>query len=229
MADKKKEDKKEEVLESEKKDIRSRLTEFEEWLQKLDSQSFCEWERLPDIDLYMDQVLTMMERQLHLYLRSSDDKPLTQSMINNYTKDGILPRAVDKKYSRSHLALLSVLAALKPILSISELRVLLSSLSESESERNTYETFLDTQNRALTEVKDQTLQWLNPIAKEEDDDTAASDATSGLALNTRDTTEKYEKDTENKAAVIALRLCVDARIRQLIAQGILNMIDGKEI
>ncbi len=44
------------------------------------------WERLPELDLYMDQVITLMDKQLTPFTTDGSDKLLTPSMINNYVK-----------------------------------------------------------------------------------------------------------------------------------------------
>lgn len=175
---------------------------LEKWLDELVPESFSEWERLPDIGLYMDQVLTMMERQLAFYRRSNADKMLTQAMINNYTKDELLPRAVDKKYNQRHLALLSILCSLKPVLSISDLKTLLQSLDNNESEKDVYSFFLETQSETLEDVRKQTAAILESIKK----------------------TENIQEFSEagHEMALLALRLAVDARVRLLITQKILD-------
>ena len=55
---------------------------------------------MPDFPLYMDQVLSYMERQV---LRFDEGDVLTSAMVNNYTKNGLLPRAEGKKYTRESL------------------------------------------------------------------------------------------------------------------------------
>ena len=57
---------------------------------------------IPNIDLYMDQVTTFMEEQLHSTKRYEDDKILTKTMINNYAKNNLLPPPVKKKYSKAY-------------------------------------------------------------------------------------------------------------------------------
>ena len=42
-----------------------------------------------DIDLYMDQVTTFMDEHLSDCKRREDDKILTKTMINNYTKNNL--------------------------------------------------------------------------------------------------------------------------------------------
>ncbi len=92
-----------------------------------------DWDHLPDIGLYMDQVVTFLERQLAPYRESEGDHLITPSMINNYTKAGVVHRAEAKKYSQSHIALLILVCTLKQVLSIPDLTRLLSG-SPGESE-----------------------------------------------------------------------------------------------
>ena len=60
-----------------------------------------DWDQLPDFSLYMDQVLSYMDRQI---IHFDGDDGLTAAMVNNYTKSGLAPRAEGKKYGREHLA-----------------------------------------------------------------------------------------------------------------------------
>ncbi|HBR31577.1 MAG: DUF1836 domain-containing protein [Eubacteriales bacterium] len=86
------------------------------------------WEQLPDIELYKDQIIAYMQRQLISY---DDNELLTGAMINNYIKAGALPRPNGKKYGREHIALLTAICALKPIMSVSDMEYLLKSQNEN--------------------------------------------------------------------------------------------------
>lgn len=81
---------------------------------------------IPEIELYMDQVTTFIDDKLKAYKRNTDDKILTKTMINNYTKDKLLPPSNKKKYSKNHMILLILIYHLKSILSINDIRLLLS-------------------------------------------------------------------------------------------------------
>ena len=74
-----------------------------------------EWETLPDIGLYMDQVITLMERAFGCALPKGE---ITKSMVNNYVKVELIPRPVGKKYDREHLAMLLMIGVLKQALSM---------------------------------------------------------------------------------------------------------------
>lgn len=99
--------------------------------EKISSIShFINSEEIPNIDLYMDQVTTFMERHLEAFKRSEQDKILTKTMINNYAKCDLLPPPVKKKYNKNHMILLIYIYHLKNILSINDIQTLLEPLIE---------------------------------------------------------------------------------------------------
>ena len=76
-------------------------------LQSLEKVEYIKSEDIPNIDLYMDQVLTFMDRKLRSAVRpQTEDRILTKTMINNYAKNDLLPPPVKKKYSKEHVLLL---------------------------------------------------------------------------------------------------------------------------
>lgn len=85
---------------------------------------------IPNIDLYMDQVTSFMEKQLKSTKRYDDDKVLTKTMINNYAKNNLLPAPVKKKYSKEHLLLLTFIYYFKNILSMKDIETLLNPITE---------------------------------------------------------------------------------------------------
>jgi hypothetical protein len=85
---------------------------------------------IPDLDLYMDQITTFMEMQLQRSRRYPDDKIMTKTMINNYTKNKLIPPPVKKKYSKEHLLLLIFVYYMKDFLSIGDIKTLLEPLTE---------------------------------------------------------------------------------------------------
>ena len=87
-------------------------------------------EEIPNIDLYMDQVTTFMDEQLASTKRYDDDKILTKTMINNYTKNHLLPPPVKKKYSKEHVLILIFIYYFKSILSIKDIETVLKPLTE---------------------------------------------------------------------------------------------------
>lgn len=80
---------------------------------------------IPKLDLYMDQVITLFENGLNNLKRNEEDKLLTKTMINNYTKDKILMPTKNKKYSPDHIIMMILIYNLKQTLSINDIKVLL--------------------------------------------------------------------------------------------------------
>lgn len=88
-------------------------------------------EDIPNIDLYMDQVTTFMERKLRATTRKpEEDKILTKTMINNYAKNDLLPPPVKKKYSKEHILMLIFIYYCKGMLSINDIQALLGPLAD---------------------------------------------------------------------------------------------------
>ena len=86
---------------------------------------------IPNIDLYMDQVTTLMEEHLRQSTRYPEqDKILTKTMINNYAKNDLLPPPVKKKYSKEHVLVLIFIYYYKGLLSISDIQTLLDPITE---------------------------------------------------------------------------------------------------
>lgn len=86
---------------------------------------------IPNIDLYMDQVTTFMDKNLRKNARYPDiDKIMTKTMINNYAKNDLLPPPVKKKYSKEHVLVLLFIYYYKGILSISDIQTLLGPITE---------------------------------------------------------------------------------------------------
>lgn len=110
------------------------------------------WADIPDIDLYMDQVLSYMTRQ-HVGLEL--DENLTSAMVNNYMKKDLLPRAKGKKYDRQHIAYLTAICLLKQVLSVTDAGELLKlHIKEREEEqvRKFYEKYMEIMDQEFCEI-----------------------------------------------------------------------------
>lgn len=127
------------------------FSELSQWTQQVENGQLTPWDRFPEIYLYMDQVLTFMETQLHLF-EQKNNPLLTSSMVNNYVKDGVLPRPEKKKYSRDHLVQLTILCLLKQVLSIPDIHVLLSDLEQRGDMHALYDCFSGAQEKAFQDV-----------------------------------------------------------------------------
>lgn len=98
--------------------------QIREWLQL----GYIAPDDIPSIELYMDQVTTFMDSYLEKNKRTDDDKTLTKTMINNYTKNALLPPPNKKRYSKEHIIILIYIYYLKNVIPISDIKIMLSPL-----------------------------------------------------------------------------------------------------
>jgi hypothetical protein len=158
------------------------------WASEVEGRTTADWENLPDIGLYMDQVVTYVERQLAAVWRLEREKPLTPAMVNNYANGQLLPRAdSQKKYSRDHLAMLLILCTLKPVMPISDIARLLSGYRQGGDMDGFYRIFRETQARAMTETTSKLREALGEVPEGGEGETALRKLALGLAVeaNTR--------------------------------------------
>lgn len=114
--------------------------EFYENCEKIAAFHMPRWEELPEIDLYMDQVIAIAEKYLRPMMADGDNL-LTQAMINNYVKSGIVPPPIKKRYSREHVARILIICALKHIVGISSIADMIDSLLQNETMSDVLDCF----------------------------------------------------------------------------------------
>lgn len=103
---------------------------LESILASFDRIDYVKSQDIPNIDLYMDQVTTFMDKNLRKSARyPEDDKVMTKTMINNYAKNDLLPPPIKKKYSKEHVLVLIFIYYYKGILSINDIQTLLQPIT----------------------------------------------------------------------------------------------------
>ncbi|MCR4924907.1 MAG: DUF1836 domain-containing protein [Clostridiales bacterium] len=105
---------------------------------------------IPKIDLYMEQVISFLEQEMGDSLRRNDENVFTSTMINNYTKAGVLPRPENKKYNRRHILTLIYIFMLKQNLSMPEIKAFTSSIQDTQQLEKMYDIFYS----VINEVSD---------------------------------------------------------------------------
>ncbi len=118
------------------------MQELIELREMLETQRPVAWDSLPDLALYMDQVVSYLRRQT-IGADEEFNPPMTSAMINNYIKDGLLPRANGKRYGREHLVYLTAIALLKNVLSVKDMKRLLNLEIVPGKEPEFYQAFLE--------------------------------------------------------------------------------------
>ncbi|WP_409967164.1 DUF1836 domain-containing protein [Bengtsoniella intestinalis] len=122
--------------------------DFTKFIEQMKHQRPVEWNHLPDFSLYMDQVLSYMERQLIL---GDGQDSLTAAMVNNYTKSGLVPRAEGKKYNREHIAYLTAVCVLKRVMATKDIdTVIRDELHQRNNVQAGYEEFCKSLDTAIT-------------------------------------------------------------------------------
>jgi hypothetical protein len=125
------------------------VEELRQLKQRMSQERPVPWDALPDLALYMDQLIAYLPRQL---IRFEEGDALTPAMVNNYSKDGLFPRSQGKRYDRTHLAYLTAICALKQVLSVKEMKTLLQAEGQGKAPEELYGDFCRELDRALGET-----------------------------------------------------------------------------
>lgn len=110
--------------------------------------SYPKWADIPNIDLYLDQVLLYVN-QVCAPVSLDKDKVLTASMVNNYVKHGYLTKPDKKKYQRQQIARLIAITTLKSVFSIQEIAQTLNNLQSQANSDQLYDAFVDYMNHEI--------------------------------------------------------------------------------
>ncbi len=175
--------------------------ELEKWTDELDNYNTSEWDSLPDLDLYMDQVITWLERQLSIFSILEDEKLITPSMINNYVKNQVIPRPEKKKYGREHLTYMMLVLSLKQVLSLTDITWLISNISNDIPVKTLYEE--------LNAMKTVSIQQASSRVRNE---------LKGMGE------DLAEDEVEKKLGNLALKLALEASASRHAARKILNTL-----
>lgn len=101
------------------------------------------WDGLPVIDLYMDQVIILLNRYLGVIKNNdSGEDTITKNMINNYVKMKAVPAPVRKKYSREHIACLLIVCIMKQVFNISMIKDIMPDFDDEQQIKDTFNDFV---------------------------------------------------------------------------------------
>lgn len=106
------------------------MNHINEIMEQLSLDTSLHLEEIPKIDLYMDQVIQLFENKFAETKRNEEEKILTKTMINNYAKGKLIFPIQNKKYSKEHLILISLIYQLKGALSINDIKVTLDGMNK---------------------------------------------------------------------------------------------------
>lgn len=138
-------------------------------LDNMNLRSGIEMDDMPEIDLYMDQVIQLFESKLSHLKRNEEDKILTKTMINNYAKGKLLLPIKNKKYSKEHIILMSLIYNLKGMLSINDIKFSLDNILNEFNDdanyplRELYGCILEEEDKDINEFKASVSKKMNNI------------------------------------------------------------------
>lgn len=127
------------------------------WAEQVKQTKLPRWEELPELELYMDQVITLIDRYLSPLITTEKDQLLSSAMVNNYVKHKLVPAPIKKRYNRNHLAYLIAITLLKQVLVIPDIKALIELQLEKEEPRAVYDYFCEKQEEALAYIADLVL------------------------------------------------------------------------
>lgn len=128
-------------------------------------------EDIPKIDLYMDQVIQLFESKFADSRRNDEEKVLTKTMINNYAKGKLMFPIKNKKYSREHLMLISLIYQLKGALSINDIKTTLDGLNKRVVKEDIdldsfYQSYLNITEKDVDDFKQDINRRVEEVKKE---------------------------------------------------------------
>lgn len=152
---------------SEKKEFEKHM---ELWKKLLNSYVIPSWEDLPSFELYMDQVIAIMNDYLKSFSSPNNEQNsvITPPMINNYVKLKAMPAPQKKKYSRVHLAYLIMICSLKQALSIPTIQKIIPLLDDEAEIKKMFEAFCENQKKAFAYIAGQVSKVSKPIIEAAD-------------------------------------------------------------
>ena len=136
--------------------------ELIEIIDKVVNKSDLKASDIPSLDLYMDQIMTLFEEHLQDNKRYNEDKLLTKTMINNYTKAGIIKPVKGKKYTKEQIIGMLLIYNLKNTITIQEIKHILAPIYDNDdSLENIYEQFIKIKKVQNEELKPLILKIIN--------------------------------------------------------------------
>lgn len=177
------------------------FTEGDRYLKEF---SLPEWDDFPSIELYMDQVVALLNEYLSIFIAPKGDMQITSTMINNYVKLKTIPAPVKKKYSKTHLAYLVMVCILKQTHSMSTISSIIPPDMDEETLKETYASFVKNHNTAYSYVSEKIYDVASKFFAEENAD--------------------HKRMTD-----LVLQVAVSANIFKLITDWVSAITDKKEL
>ena len=119
------------------------IHKLERWDRFITNYHLPDWDSIPDLGLYMDQVVVLLVQYLSFIpsIPGGKESFVTSSAINNYVRLKIMPAPVKRKYYRVHIAYLIMILTMKQSISISDVQKIMPEGADIPSVRRAYEDY----------------------------------------------------------------------------------------
>lgn len=193
------------------------LDNFEKTIKELENFNLPEYKELPDIALYMEQVVGYIKECLEQF-SNKDDSIITPFMVNNYVKAKIINPPKDKKYNRDHIGYLIAISMLKSVVSMRDIAVFIDLDRKSDlytDKQNLYSFFKSIENESLKNVIHKVKTRTEVFKKANN--------------SKKNKKENFSEDLYEQAnlAYIALRLYTESECNKLIADKIMSQLSNE--
>jgi len=110
------------------------------------------WAELPEIDLYLEQVLSLLEKWMGESFYCEGKKLMTKTMVNNYVKQHVINPPVNKRYDRLSVASLFSVCILKTVYRMEDITKLIHLALEVNEPEISYDRFCDAVEQSFSTV-----------------------------------------------------------------------------
>lgn len=183
------------------------------WMKAFSDYELPAFIHLPDLDLYMDQVISYIEKKLELFSVNDTDKVITSFMINNYVKAELVKPPVGKKYSREQIGYFFAICAVKQILSMQEIKLLFNMDEKVSPDKDKlYEFFRQVQSDNIKHASKAVQAKIDIITRRYQDESQRNK-------------ENAAENARANLANVAFKLAIEAEINKLMANRIIAEIN----
>ncbi len=155
------------------------------WERYLDEYKLPDWEEIPDLGLYMEQVISLLKEYLdYLPPELKEEQFITAATINNYVRTKVMPVPVKRRYYRIHIAYLIIILTLKHSLSIALIQKIIPMGLSEEEVKKLYTAYAERHRQAAGLFMDQIRMAAGPILHHPDRTAVSADNTEELIVLT---------------------------------------------
>lgn len=196
--------------------MKNKATQLKDWLNRIENSELPDYENIPDVNLYMDQVVKFINDSLMPFSKK-EQKAITSYMINNYVKDKLIEAPKNRTYSKEQTAYLISIAMLKSVISMDDLSFAINKNLAAIRTKELYKFFKNYESDAFKSnhhVAKVQIETIDRRFKEE----------FKKAKNNPQTEERLNKSVNMQLSYVALKFYVEAQVKLFFAQYILDTI-----